>query len=455
MKIGSVTLIAFCVIFMNTIIRAQAPQELAAAWDRYHVSFLPPKDLKHAHLKIYLMSLKNLGVRIEEVGRSFEDREIYRIEWGTGPVKILMWSQMHGNEPTATSALLDLFTFLQKNRETEWVKNLGERLTIAAVPMLNPDGAENYRRRNAQSIDINRDALALETPEGRLLKKIRDEWQPDIGFNLHNQSPRTTVGDTKRQAAISLLVVTGNPNGLTNDGLERNKRLCAVIFETLNKFIPGHIGRYDEEFNPLAFGDLFSAGGTPVILIETGGLEQKDRIDPLFLVKMNFIAYLAALSALADGSEKKADPRVYETIPINNTGELFSIIFRNATIINPLADGEEKESGAVTVRSFTADVAVNAERRRTGEITSVVIRDIGDLSIYKGLREFDVSGFYLVAKTGRLRPGAHGELLFYDKRRQIDWSAADLTEKHKPDGIFANGRWIQRPEKIKPRQTRQ
>ena len=49
--------------------------------------------------------------------------------------------------------------------------------------MLNPDGAERFQRRNAQSIDINRDALRLQTPEGRTLKAVRDRFQPRIGFN--------------------------------------------------------------------------------------------------------------------------------------------------------------------------------------------------------------------------------------------------------------------------------
>ena len=76
-----------------------------------------------------------------------------------------------------------------------------------------------------------------------MLKKLRDEWQPAIGFNLHNQGSLTTVGKTPKQATISLLVVLGNPDGKTNDGHERNKRICAVMIDALNQFIPGHIGR--------------------------------------------------------------------------------------------------------------------------------------------------------------------------------------------------------------------
>ena len=47
-------------------------------------------------------------------------------------------------------------------------------LTIRAIPMLNPDGAEVFRRRNAQNIDINRDTINLETPEANIL--LEGEW---------------------------------------------------------------------------------------------------------------------------------------------------------------------------------------------------------------------------------------------------------------------------------------
>ena len=73
--------------------------------------------------------------------------------------------------------------------------------------MLNPDGAERFERRNAQSIDVNRDALRLQTPEGKALKALRDRLNPRLGFNLHNQSWRTSVGTPPKPASISLLSV--------------------------------------------------------------------------------------------------------------------------------------------------------------------------------------------------------------------------------------------------------
>ena len=87
------------------------------------------------------------------------------------------------------------------------VERILSPLTLHVVPMLNPDGAERFQRRNAQSIDINRDALRLQTPEGQVLKALRDRLNPRVGFNLHNQSWRTSVGTPPKPASISLLSV--------------------------------------------------------------------------------------------------------------------------------------------------------------------------------------------------------------------------------------------------------
>jgi hypothetical protein len=395
--------------------QAQTAKDFADIWDKRHVSRIAPSLVRHRDLQKYLDELKKTGLKIETVGTSYGGRDIYQAEWGTGATRVFMWSQMHGDEPTATSALVDMLAFLQTSGEKSWVKELKNDLTIRVVPMLNPDGAELFQRRNLQFIDINRDARALSTPEGRLLKKLRDLWQPDIGFNLHNQNALTTVGKTNRQATISLLAVSGDPHGKFDEKHLRTKRICSVMASALETLIKGNIGRYDDAYNPRAFGDMISAWGTPVILIETGALHQKDE---MYLVKLNFVAYLAALKSLVDKSEQKADAKIYDALPFNDTGNLFNFIFRRANIIN-LAEANA---------TFSADVAVNAERRRTGETAPSYVQDIGDLQIYAGLDEYDARDFYLVAKNGLLKIGTSGEFLFYKKTRKIDWTAKDLEK---------------------------
>lgn len=404
------------------------PKELAAEWEAKHVSRIAPSNVRHRDLKVYLEELKQIGMKVDEVGRSFGDREIYQIEWGVGPTKVFLWSQMHGDEPTATSAMIDLLAYLQRNPTQDWVKNLHESLSIRFVPMLNPDGAEFYQRRNLQGIDINRDAAGLKTPEGQLLKRLRDDWKPEIGFNLHNQGPLTTAGKSPTQASISFLAVLGDPNGASNPAFERNKRIIASMVSALDGFIPGNIARYDDSFNALAFGDNFSAWGTPVILIETGGLHGRDEF---YLVKMNFVAIATALQVIADRSDAKYDASAYEHLPMNDSGILMDVVFRHANIV----------SGDSPDRVFIADIGVNRERRRAEFSSPTYIRDIGTLSANVGLMEYDVSDYFVVHRFKKVNTGESGELLFYNKSRKIDWQTPQLEFTVKPDAIYSLGEW--------------
>ena len=147
---------------------------------------------------------------------------------------------------------------------------------------------ERFQRRNAQSIDVNRDALRLQTPEGKVLEGVRDRLRPSVGFNLHNQSWRTSVGDPPKPASISLLSVAYDRAASENDGRVLTKKLCAVIRDALEPFAAGQIGRYDDAFEVRAFGDNITLWGTPVVLIETGGSAAAE--PDAALVRLNFIA---------------------------------------------------------------------------------------------------------------------------------------------------------------------
>jgi len=419
----------FLLMTLLTIdLTGQTPDELARIWEIQHISKIAPSDVRHSDLKKYLEQLKKLGLKIDEVGRSGGNREIYQVEFGRGPLKVFMWSQMHGDEPTATSALMDMLAFLQTKRDLSWVKKIEETMTIRAVPMLNPDGAELYQRRNLQSIDINRDAQALQTPEGQLLKKLRDDWNPNIGFNLHNQNSLTTVGRSNKQATVSLLVVYGDAAKTPSDGLSRNERVAAAMVEALQKFIPENIARYDDGYTSTAFGDNFTAWGTPVILIETGALVGKDE---MYLVKLNFVAFLTALRVMADGSEKTQDPKAYLSLRENGSGSVYNIIFRGANVIVP----EEKQP-------FRTDIAINIDRRRASFTPPNIIREIGDLSGLYGLEEYSAADFNVVYRNGTFKVGELAELLFYKRDRQIDWTSKDLEKQFPPDAIFSTGKWI-------------
>ena len=252
-----------------------SPQELARIWDAEHVSPPLPPLLEHDEVERRLKAIAEADpthVILERVGASLEGRSINLVTIGTGPFRVLLWSQMHGDEPTATAALFDVFEYFQRHRDDPVVQRILSSLTLYIVPMLNPDGAERYQRRNAQGIDLNRDALALQTPEGQLLKTLRDRFNPRVGFNLHNQGWNTSVGDPPKPASISLLSVAYDKARSENAGRKLTKKLCAVIRDSLEPFASGQIGRYDDDFEVRAFGDNLTLWGTPVVLIETGAV---------------------------------------------------------------------------------------------------------------------------------------------------------------------------------------
>ena len=363
-----------------------APHDLAGIWDAERVSPALPPLLDHAEVERRLTAIAQGDPRftLERVGASLEGRAINMITVGTGPFRVLLWSQMHGDEPTATAALFDVFEYFQRHRTDPVVQRILSSLTLYVVPMLNPDGAERFQRRNAQGIDINRDALNLQTPEGRVLKSVRDRFNPRVGFNLHNQGWGTSVGDPPKPATMSLLSVAYDKPRSENAGRRLTKRLCAIIRDAIEPFASGQIGRYDDEFEIRAFGDNLTLWGTPVVLIETGPFPSMEPDLPL--IRLNFVAIVAALDALATGNVERADPRRYETLPMNESRMLY-VLVQQATIV-----------AGTGVPPFTADIGISANRRvRTVEgerqlQIQASINDLGDLRTYGALRTIDARG---------------------------------------------------------------
>src|SRR5439155_10805762 len=134
----------------------------------------------------------------------------------------------------------------------------------------------------------------------------------------------------------------------------------------------------------------------------------------------------------ATGSEKTQDTTPYLSLPENSAGSLYNFIFRHANIVSRSADGD------VSV----VDIAVNTERRRASFMAPSIIRNIGDLSHFHGLEEFDVGGFNVVQRFGNIKVGELAEFFFYQKTRVVDWTATDIEKQFPPDAIFSGGKWI-------------
>jgi hypothetical protein len=376
-----------------------ATDSLARIWDAEHVSDNYSPLVDHAHVERWLKSLPSDLFTVREAGKSVEGRGIYHVRAGTGPMPVLLWSQMHGDEPTATSALMDVFEYLRRHRDEAVPSRILKALTLHVVPMLNPDGAERFQRRNAQGIDINRDALNLVTPEGRLLKQLRDDLRPAVGFNLHNQSWRTGVGKPMRPATISLLSVAYDEARTVNAGRLLTKKLAATVRNAIEPIVGDRVGKYDDGFEVRAFGDNLTLWGTPVMLIETGPWPEENP-DPA-LVRINFIAIVAALDALATGAVHDADPGRYESLPMNDTGLAYWLI-RGGTVLR--GDGTPPLRADVSM-TVQRRVTFSGEDRRRGVSFPVSIDDFGDLRNTAALFTIDATGLIVAPWIPPLEPG--------------------------------------------------
>lgn len=361
-------------------------------WNTVRFHELPPLPLvRHAQVEAWVRRLREQAPEVfqgEAAGHSVEGRALHHVWFGRGPKHVLLWSQMHGDEPTATTALFELCEYIRRYGGHPRVEALLAGLTVHVVPMLNPDGAERFQRVNAQGLDINRDALRLQTPEGRTLKALRDRLQPCLGFNLHNQDWRTAVEKTRQPASISLLAPAFDEARSDNPGRVLAKKVCAVIRDALEPLIPGRIGRYSDAFEVRAFGDNIGRWGTPTVLIETGPWPTADHDEALR--RLNFVALLTALEALVNGQAEAADVGRYDSIPLNESKGLLRLVVKGAQVF-----GEAGEA-------FTADLGVAASpavRKKAGGAVAVMageIAELGDLRIFGALETVDGAGLTVV-----------------------------------------------------------
>lgn len=217
--------------------------------------------------KLFQKHEKNFEIKL--LGFSEQGERINTLKIGSGKKRILLWSQMHGNESTGTKALFDLFNCFSFSSETVF-KTILEECTLLFIPMLNPDGAKAYTRVNAKNVDLNRDAVDRVAKESKLLRQTLEDFNPQFCFNLHDQRTIFGVEGTKNPATISFLAPSEEVTRSLTTGRKQTMNVIVAMNELLQKMIPNFVGRYTDEFYPTATGDNFQKLGYNTILIESG-----------------------------------------------------------------------------------------------------------------------------------------------------------------------------------------
>lgn len=327
--------------------------------------WLRPKDLEP------LMKYVDQSSRLKRqvFGRSEEGRELQVVYWGKGPKRLLMWSQMHGNEATATHALDHFFQYLSEHVDLEF--NLEEELSLAMIPMLNPDGAERFQRRNALGIDLNRDALAQASKEMQAFYQLLHSFKPHWAFNMHDQRSIFSVGPNDKPATLSFLAPSPNEARSISPERKASMQFISALYRHLEPELPGHFGKYSDEFYPRAIGDNLMKAGIPNILFEAGFHPD----DPLRFqaCQLMYKALVKSLPLMVNQTWEEQALETYDSIPENKKG-LKDLILRE-----------------VTFKNCPMDIALMRIARPNSDLseleTTFEIVDIGDLSHFKGIQE--------------------------------------------------------------------
>lgn len=375
----------FILPFIGLSQQAPFSESLFTAYETYKEYSITHKKFKHGDIQPLIEKLKSEeGFRVRTLGKSIQGRSISMISIGDGATNILLWSQMHGDESTATMAIFDIFNYLKKNKE------ILNNVSLHFIPMLNPDGAELFKRRNAIGIDINRDALRLQSPESRILKSARDSLQANFGFNLHDQSKYYNAERTNKPATISYLAPAYNYEKDINEIRGNAMKIIVQMNDILQNYAPGQVGRYSDEFEPRAFGDNIQKWGTSTILIESGGY--KDDPEKQFIRKLNFVSILGAINSISTNNYKNTSIKRYEEIPKNDR-KLFDLKLTNLTF-------------QYLGEKYTIDLGINTTKIGDLDQNSSYaighLREIGDLSTYYGYENINAEN--MIFEIGKTYP---------------------------------------------------
>lgn len=357
-----------------------------------------PGRISHAELTNQLQQLAGGQVTVELAGKSVEDRDIFCVRAGQGPVEIALWSQMHGNEPTHTVVLVDLLRMLATAPDHPAAAAILQQCRLSFLPMLNPDGAEKWQRLNAQHIDINRDARRLHTPEARILHKFIRERPFEFAFNLHNQIPWRTVDGTQL-TAISLLVPPLDEQGTESPASLRAKRLASCLRQAVEPQADGRIARYVAGYMPRCFGEWVQAQGVSTLLVEAGGCPQQD---VEWLTQLHFFALASTLLAITQGQVDEADLAAYDSLPQASEKNRFDLVIRQASVSDQLATAE-------------VDLGIVRSIAKDGRLASQIVTQ-GDLDGWSARDTIDAAGLLVLPGQIAIDPDFHPDRLDLDTR---------------------------------------
>jgi hypothetical protein len=187
---------------------------------------------------------------------------------------------------------------------------------------------------------------------------------------------------------------------------QKAMQVIALMNEELQKNIPGFVGRFNDEYEPRAFGDNFQAAGTSTILIEAGGFYNDP--EKQYIRKIYFKAILAGLISIAKESYLNVKDIDYFKIPENKKLH-FDLLLRNCKLQRN-GIPYKTDIGLVCVEKINIDLHSVSQTYTVGEL--------GDLSQYFSYEEFNCE-LYSITEIKNLKIDEPADLIVHDEKHLV------------------------------------
>lgn len=138
------------------------------------MAFIAEQARRTPHIKQIILGTSQIGLPIPAV--LWAQNGEFNLQVPT----VLVIGQQHGNEPASGEAALALIHTLASRAD-----GLLKRVNVLVLPRGNPDGADSFNRTTASGVDVNRDHLLLNTPEGRAIALAVKTYRPQVVLDLH------------------------------------------------------------------------------------------------------------------------------------------------------------------------------------------------------------------------------------------------------------------------------
>jgi hypothetical protein len=154
------------------------------------------------HYTTYGTTYENRPMPMAVVGTGLRDISPAAVR-ATGKLRIHIQGNIHAGEVEGKESAQELLRDFAMGKHKDWLQSS----VFLITPIFNADGNEKISmtnrgpqngpingqgtRANGQGLNINRDFMKLETPEARAFVKLWNDYDPQVGFDLHTSDGST------------------------------------------------------------------------------------------------------------------------------------------------------------------------------------------------------------------------------------------------------------------------